>query len=141
MNPVDFVQLAIRLSAGDEASKRSAVSLAYYGVYHEVRRLLAGCGIQFARGATSHDVLSWCLQHSGDADAAYAGTLLKSLREARNAADYDLEAADVRTQAFVNLQLKRAQEIQSLLLATGVERVRDKVRDYASTVLKLRVSE
>lgn len=141
MNAQDFTRLAIRLSAGDEASKRSAVSRGNYGVYHEVRQLLAACGVRFARGSTPHDVLGWCLQHSGDPDAAYAARLLKTLREARNSADYDLDNSDFQSQPYVNQQLKRAQEIQTVLAHLSPDAIQEQVRKYAAEVLKLRVGD
>ena len=50
MEGTDFLQLAIRLSAGvTEAEWRSAVSRAYYGAFHVARQFVESCGVTLPR--------------------------------------------------------------------------------------------
>lgn len=141
MNPLDFMQTALRLSAGDEASKRTAVSRAYYCVLHVALDQLASCGVRFAKETPPHELVSRCLQNCGDMEIEYAGRLLKQLRTARNAADYDLKVSRFSQQAAVNIQLKAAQDILARVGQPMPEAAVTTLRTYARSVLKLAVVE
>jgi hypothetical protein len=141
MNPLDFMQTALRLSAGDEANKRSAVSRAYYCVYHLAQQFIVSCGVVLSKSTPQHEPVSRCLQHSGEEKVAEAGRLLKTLRLARNDADYDLSNRRFTAQAPVNVQLKLAQEILALLAGADSNLVRARVREYAHSILKLSLAE
>jgi hypothetical protein len=95
----------------------------------------------FSRTATSHDVLAWCLQNSGDPELASAGHTLKTLRKARNSADYDLDAPDFDNQRNINFHLHRAQEVATAIQAVSVDLVSAQIRHYASSILKLPLVE
>jgi hypothetical protein len=65
MSPDDFLALAARLSASSgEAERRSAVSRAYYGVFHIARQVIEACGVTCPESAEAHDKISKCLQQS-----------------------------------------------------------------------------
>jgi uncharacterized protein (UPF0332 family) len=141
MNPLEFMQIALRLSAGDEAGKRTAVSRAYYCVFHVALELLASCGIRFSKGIPPHDLVSRCLQNSGDQQIQYAGNMLKELRTARNAADYDLATRRFSLQQPVNLQLRTAQDILTRLPPMLPDAIVATLREYARAVLKITVTD
>lgn len=141
MNPIDFMQTALRLSAGDEASKRSAISRAYYCVYHLALHVIASCGVRFSKSAPQHEAIARCLQHSGDPAAEDAGRILRTLRVARNDADYDLESVEFSAQARVNYWLDHARDLVSSLSSVSRDAIRDGVRRYAGTILRLQLED
>lgn len=141
MNPLDFMQTALRLSAGDEASKRSAISRAYYCAYHIAYRLLASCGVRFSRGFPQHESIIRCLQYCLDPLAERAGRLLKSLRTARNDADYDLDNRNFTAQSRINFHLTSAQELLTALESISPAVIAPRVREYATSILKLAVDQ
>lgn len=137
MNPLDFMQTALRLSAGDEASKRSAVSRAYYSANHVAREFVVACGVRFPSTAATHEALPWCLSHSGDALLATAARELSSLRVSRNEADYDLQRTGFTDQVFVSRRLQIAQRIVTALAGADRQTVQEPIRRYAEGVLRL----
>lgn len=74
-----------------------------------------------------------------------AASLLASLRSARNAADYDLEAAEFRKPAYVAQQARIAEQIAALLAATESSdefgKICDAIRNYAKETLGLKMAE
>jgi uncharacterized protein (UPF0332 family) len=142
MSPGDFLALAIRLSReAGEAEKRSAVSRAYYGVFHVARALLEACDISCPESAEAHAKVSMCLQQSKDRDVVTAGSELKSLRTARNHADYRLSDRRFTDAKFVAIQLGIAQGVSTALAraSQNPSAIRANVRNYARGVLKLTV--
>src|SRR5688572_18367436 len=142
MNPDDFLTLAMKLSASaGEVERRSAVSRAYYGVFHLARLRLESCGLTCPESAEAHDKISKCLQHAGDNDLAAAGSKLHSLRTARNHADYRLSDPRFADAKFIAVQLAIAREIfDSLKMASrGNDEARLAMRRYARDILKLTI--
>jgi uncharacterized protein (UPF0332 family) len=137
MNPLDFMQTALRLSAGSEANKRSAVSRAYYSAYHVAREFVTACGVRFPSTAATHEALPWCLSKSGDVVLVTAARELRSLRTSRNEADYDLHRPGFADQTFINRRLQIAQAILTALAASNRAQAEPAIRQYASSVLKL----
>jgi uncharacterized protein (UPF0332 family) len=131
------MSVALRLSVGDEASRRSALSRAYYCAYHVARRLIAKCGIRFVGTASTHEHLPWCLQNAGDANAMDAGRKLQSLRSERNNADYNLESLDFQSGHWTTTHIQLAQRIVMALEQIEPQSIAPAVRQYASTVLRL----
>jgi uncharacterized protein (UPF0332 family) len=73
MNGSDFLHLAIQLGqSNDEARLRTAVSRAYYGVFHLAKDLLAEFGVQFPATEKQHSKLPHCLINSGCSSAEVA---------------------------------------------------------------------
>ncbi|MGH8244840.1 MAG: hypothetical protein ACREUU_00240 [Gammaproteobacteria bacterium] len=138
MNPSEFVELAVKLSANPwEAAQRSAISRAYYGAFHAAKRLIESCGFRFGSTGETHQHLPYCLEHSGDSALAIAGRQLDSLRQTRNIADYDLDAPSTAGRVFVSLQLKAARDVLDAV-QSATQRLpafRQAVRDYAKNVL------
>lgn len=90
MEPYDFLHLADTLkSRPDEASRRTAVSRAYYAVYHYIRAYLSNHNIP-DRCVKHHDPLIRCLRNSGVREVEILGDTVGDLKEERMDADYTL---------------------------------------------------
>lgn len=149
IDPADFLTVAIKLSNGrHEADLRSAVSRAYYGAFHFSREFIEECGVKISRkqlyAADIHREVQFCLDHSGSTLAVKAAEKLDSLRERRNAADYDLRSAEFTPQ-HVALQLRASQEIIDALRNCGADpgfsQLAAEIHTYARDVLRLEVEE
>jgi hypothetical protein len=91
MNPRDFLDVAYDLViGGKEAEWRSAVSRAYYPVFHVAMRLLRQCGFTVPRADQAHQYPWQRLANSGHPDVRNASNDSFHLRKIRNHADYDL---------------------------------------------------
>jgi uncharacterized protein (UPF0332 family) len=111
MNPEQFITLASELADGaTEAHYRSAISRAYYGVFHTARRLLQDMGIRLPKGEQIHMKVTFCLHDCGDALAVEAATELESLRNQRNRADYELDGM-ATSRALAGSQIQTARKI------------------------------
>lgn len=78
----------------DEAARRSAVSRAYYALFHHIKSIVDSVVPSRPKrklGAEEHERYIKYLQYSELEDAIYVGDKLKDLREERNDADYDLK--------------------------------------------------
>jgi hypothetical protein len=81
MNWRDFLLLAARLAAGNtEADWRTAVSRAYYAVFHVARRLFADLKFAVPRADRAHQYLVFRLSNSGEAAVKPAGSLAGQAR-------------------------------------------------------------
>jgi len=139
MNPRDFFTLAERLVAeSTESAQRSAVSRAYYAVFHEARMLVESCGFRFASTAETHSKLIYCIMAANDADLDFVGQKLGSLRTIRNTADYDLGITNFASSSFAISQLQVARlSFEALERAKSrTKTFRPLVRQYAASVLK-----
>jgi hypothetical protein len=124
MNGHEFLRLASRLAAmqsADEATLRTAVSRAYYGVFHLAKSYLADLGIGVAGHAQPHQFLSV----AGNQDAMRAAICLAEIQSARIIADYRLERPEPRSIDYVREAIEMAFDC-----AASIERCRDgKVRE------------
>jgi uncharacterized protein (UPF0332 family) len=146
MIPNDFVDLAARLSNGDnEAEFRTSVSRAYYGTFHAAVQILIEAGISLPVGPESHHKVRLCLLECGQPAGLQAGSQLQTLRKQRNIADYDLQDSINQEGKNAKSQVQIARLILGLLDACGQEpawtRFRANVRDYAANVLRLPVAK
>ena len=90
------------------------------------------------QSAEAHDKIAKCLQHSAVANVVTAGRELNSLRTIRNHADYRLNDKRFSDAGFVQLQLGVARTIHAALSEAAVDlSIRDAIRQYAATILKL----
>jgi len=93
MNGREFLAVAKGLlGVGTEAAWRSAVSRAYYAVFHAARELLDDLGFAVPRGDRAHGHLWLRLSNCGDRQVQDAGREMNDLRRGRNRADYDVNA-------------------------------------------------
>jgi uncharacterized protein (UPF0332 family) len=139
MNPRDFHDLALDLLGRDDATGyRTAISRAYYAVYHVALGLLtleAGCRIA---STTAHGDVMTCLCNAGDQDAEQVGTMLGNLQSMRIAADYRLTCHDVENADTAKSQVADAANMICTLdaLADAPERlttVRNTLRSRVAT--------
>ena len=128
MNWRDFLTLASRLAAGNtEAEWRSAVSRAYYTVFHVARSLLRDLNFAVPRADRSHQFLVFRLCNCSDSVVEAAGRDLESLRRSRNRADYD-EAPPI-SQSLANGAVQLAVDIVRVLDDAKIEPVRTQIMD------------
>jgi uncharacterized protein (UPF0332 family) len=142
MNPDDFLELAQRLAAGPgEAELRSAVSRAYYGLFHAARILVAACEVTTPESAEAHTKVCLCLQNSGHPQLEGAGRKLASFRNIRNRADYQLTDRRFNSGAFVTIQMSIARDIAAAIHSAhaDIPSFKTALRIYARDVLKLPV--
>lgn len=85
----DYLNLAVELGARtDEASLRSAISRAYYYVYHLALERAQANGFKFVSGGT-HTQLRRVFSESPEPDCMKLGTIAGRLKRQRERADYD----------------------------------------------------
>jgi len=83
-----FFVLAQELSLrDDDASKRTAISRAYYAVFHRARRLVVMEGAQLSRHGLVHDEV-WDIFDACAGPRRTVARLGRLLRAARRSADY-----------------------------------------------------
>lgn len=111
----DFLALGERLAASDdEASRRTAISRAYYAAYHAAAAFARAAGM--LPGGHTHQRVWDAFARDPDADRATVGAAGDGLRQRRQAADYrnpfpgeigrDAEAAIGEARGVIDL-LKR----------------------------------
>jgi uncharacterized protein (UPF0332 family) len=136
MDGREFLSLAHALAAGSTAAhRRSALSRAYYAVYHTASELLLGLGIALPRDHRGHEWVRQCLQHSNDASLIEAGAILHRLQNIRVKADYDLRDPHPERPGTVAFYLSRAQQGIGLLerVAAADPARRDKIKAAIQT--------
>jgi uncharacterized protein (UPF0332 family) len=128
----EFLNTARHLAGrGNEADSRSAVSRAYYAVFHVVRDLLSALRFQTPRADRAHKYLYYRLNNCGEPSVENAAVLLDNLRSLRNHADYDL-GRPLAADAAANAMADAALILQVLDNLTSIERTRimDAVKVY-----------
>jgi len=97
MNPKEFQHLALRLAehGAFPSEFRTAISRAYYAVYHIGINLLKELGFTIANNDQAHKQVYYHFNNSGDSELIEVATKIDDLRTQRNHADYHLERDDV----------------------------------------------
>lgn len=86
----DFISFGERLqTSSDDAERRTAISRAYYGLFHVVRQGLSRRGVPFHEHADDHKLIVTYL-NQGTGRTKQIGLALARLRDMRNEADYVL---------------------------------------------------
>jgi uncharacterized protein (UPF0332 family) len=140
MRPRDILNVADGLISGtNEADWRSAVSRAYYAVFHVARHLFQGCGFLVPQADQAHAYLWLRLANSGHPDVQLAGRNLTYLRQIRNWADYDLDRPLDHATALGWVQM--AEDVFQLLESAAAEpvirtRITDAIKIYERDVLR-----
>jgi uncharacterized protein (UPF0332 family) len=139
MNSHDFLTVAQSLlSDRSEAAWRSAVSRAYYAAFHRAREVLENLGFAVSRGERAHAYLWLRLSNCGNPRIQTTGAALRSLRQDRNRADYELQSP--LTQANAERSVRAAEQIVLLLASavTGLDRalITEAIKVYERDVLK-----
>ncbi|HEV3003397.1 MAG TPA: hypothetical protein VGX78_03005 [Pirellulales bacterium] len=135
----DYLHLAETWVQGPtEGEWRSAVSRAYYGVFHLARQLLRDLGFVVPRADQTHAYLWLRLSNCGHPQVRLAGSDLNTLRRERNRADYELERTFGHDDAL--LQVKASHRVSQILDGATAEPTRTQIRDasraYERDVLK-----
>ncbi len=124
----DFLTLAETwITGATEAEWRSAVSRAYYGAFHEARRLFRDLGFRVPRSDQAHAYLWLRLSNCGAAPVILAGSDLNTLRGERNRADYDVDQTIDHGHAL--LQVQAGRRIIQTLDAAALEPTRSLISD------------
>jgi uncharacterized protein (UPF0332 family) len=85
----DYLALAKTLRDGDEASKRSAISRAYYAAFCYARDRLKSSGIPVPTTGAAHERVAELYGYSSDFDSLEIKKTLTREKIVRNSADYD----------------------------------------------------
>jgi len=139
MNGRNFIIVADSLlQESSEEAWRSAVSRAYYALFHVARDLVMSLGINVPNADRAHGFLWLRLSNAGNQQVQVAGRALKDLRGDRNYADYQVSKALDRATA-IN-QVAKAKLLFQIFDAAGLEPIRstitDAIRIYERDVLK-----
>ena len=108
MDPIDFLELAHRfIFSNDEAERRTAISRAYYYVYHYVKQALVGTDF------LAHDKMIDCIREGAlNGEKVEEFEILASsigdLKTDRKFADYDIHKQLNQKTCFT--MIKRCQE-------------------------------
>jgi uncharacterized protein (UPF0332 family) len=109
MQGIEFLATADSLSQGpSEGDWRSAVSRAYYAVFHHFREFFLAHGLNLGRSGQAHFNLYAGLLHCGFPEAAKLGSRVDQLRANRVEADYNLAGAFDALQARDSVNVARA---------------------------------
>ena len=113
MDPARFLSLAKLLKGGtcELESCRTSISRAYYAVFNIGVSAFDAIGIPLPKTADAHGRMAACLDNSKDHDFRTTGSRLQSLREQRNAADYDLNALDSENKKTAEFSCREADEL------------------------------
>jgi uncharacterized protein (UPF0332 family) len=130
MRPDDFIAAAGKLAAiaqGNEALLRSAVSRAYYGVFHLTLELLGAASIDLPRNASAHVRCRRLLAACGQPLANDIAEVLADLHADRIRADYRL--TDNRYRAFARVQssIERANDAAGWIAECTQEPIRSEI--------------
>lgn len=138
MDAIDFISLAGKLVAANahDAACRTAVSRAYYGVFHLAKDFLTELGFPPPRTANVHVFVQHCLMGSGQSIACTAASLLSDLHAARNRADYQLSNHTIGKQPVAMLCLETAHEIRTSLLKCAQSPTKEQIHAGITTYLR-----
>jgi uncharacterized protein (UPF0332 family) len=130
MNPSDFITFAAQVVGFKAAGARSAVSRAYYGVFHCASALLEELGLHI-QARSLHGKLDLILADCGNENGDQAGKLIGDLHSDRIKADYKLAETRVETREFAINTVEAAnvahKKIELLRADCGNASVRDAV--------------
>src|SRR5437867_2321447 len=100
MQPLEFCNLAGRLITAEKNPEgfRSAISRSYYGAFLHAVTFLELTSV-YLISDNKHVELLLILADTGDDSVNEVGTILRTLREERNLADYRLDRKDAETEA------------------------------------------
>lgn len=118
MLPADFLKLAERLLASDKspAGYRSAVSRAYYAVFHEAVAFLEKApGVHIKSDATGHADVTHHLVNLSDPELEQLGHDISTMRGLRNDADYKLKAPTMESEKTVKGIVQQAKDYVAIL--------------------------
>lgn len=140
MRWVEFQDAAERLAEGaTEGDWRSAVSRAYYAVFHRFHEFLSSNGLDVGRGGQSHFNLYSALLNCGFPRVAAIASGIDGLRAHRAWADYDLARPITRRAAQSSVRESRAlvADFQAVLRAAPPMQIVDGARTHLQSIGRL----
>ena len=110
MNPREFCKIAGMFAAqGEPAACRSAISRAYYSLFHVILEFLLSRNVPLPKKrAECHEKLYQLLYNSGSDILRTVGSELNDLRSRRNDADYRMDDKDVESPKTARAMVDRA---------------------------------
>ena len=128
MDPHDFYQLASQLANSPHAAElRTAISRAYYAIYHVGVTLLESLGFRLSSGPAGHGDVRNRLSNSGDPEMMRVGNQLGQLQSQRIAADYRLRNTSVENPKTAQAVVQQAQRMIQILDACFAEPKRTQI--------------
>ncbi len=143
MNPREFCKVAGVFAARREpAASRSAISRAYYSLFHVVLQFLVAHQVKLPKKRPEcHELIYRFLYNSGNNDLKLVAGALNDLRGQRNDADYQMDNLDVESsttaQAVVERALREISRFDGFIQKRTelVSAVQD-IKRYATTIQK-----
>jgi len=143
MEPILFLDVAKKfLNTPSEAAYRSAVSRAYYAVFHAAANFLEKLGFKKTKGPQAHEEIPARFNNCGVADGEKIADWLHDLHRQRILADYDLKsdqfAAQFRVafwvakaeQAILTLNTLSASQNTCIQIRNGIRAYEEKLKAY-----------
>jgi len=111
MEPVLFLDVAKKfLNTPSEAAYRSAVSRAYYAVFHAAASFLEKLGFKRTKGPQAHGEIPARFNNCGVEDGEKIAGWLHELHHQRILADYDLKSDNFRAQFKSAIWIAKAEQ-------------------------------
>lgn len=141
MNPREYLDLADFLigrseSASDEARFRTSISRSYYAIYSATIELIEGIGFKLRRDPGGHQKAIHFLANSGVPEAQELGRILDTLRDERNAADYDMSVRGIDRRAAVRAVVQGRRGLE-LIVAFDRQRLESGIVAYLTKTNQL----
>jgi len=130
MEGKEFFTLAQKLTQmRNEPALRSAVSRAYYAVFHCCMKLLTELGFKFSKDASAHAKVAAYLNNADIIAINDVADALSYLRKRRNFADYDLTSKEFQDHLSCQGDLIRAHAAISQIEKYSHEPFRTQLRN------------
>jgi uncharacterized protein (UPF0332 family) len=136
MQPRQFQYLAERLAehGAYPAEFRSAISRAYYAVFHLGLNLLREMGFPIVQNQHAHEEVYRHLNNSSDSELVNAASKMNDLRMKRNHADYELGRHDVEEKKNAIMHVHQAarliETIERRCKSEGRKQIIDAIQDW-----------
>ena len=143
MEPVLFLDVAKKfLTIPSEAAYRSAVSRAYYAVFHAASIFLGKLGFKASKGPQAYGEIPLRFSNCGVADGVEIARCLNELHHRRILADYDLKSDQFAAQFKVAFWIAKAEQAILILntlsasqniciqIRNGIRAYEDKLKAY-----------
>ena len=121
-----------------EAELRSAISRAYYALFHAAVQFLRELGFSTEQGPGVHGAVRNRLSNCGFEQLIDFAQTMDELRTQRNRADYDLGYKGFQSQTFCALKIAEAELAIGLLIQYSKEplrgQIRNNIREYEKKI-------
>jgi uncharacterized protein (UPF0332 family) len=134
----EFLTLAGKLAVMQQlgpAGERSAVSRAYYGVFHLAKELLEDLNIHIPRDENAHKKLVMYFANSRQTEAVSLATMIGDLHERRKRADYTIADTQYEGARFAQSSVERANAISDVLAKLAAEPRRSQLQQGVKAYL------